>query len=1039
VSKKNDDSKDAAPEAKLDSLDKLNTKIEGELQEPAPTMLSRIGDVFTSSYGGGHRGTAVRATLIFLVLGWVTMYLLDVGPEESDGVVSTTVERKGTQIEKDAALLTEAQRERIEGDVSSEYDKAVKKDNNYIPSRHSLINSAQALSDKKKKHKQRFVEIYKQMIADGMDEASARVAAVKQLVKELIAGGMTADEAVQAALEAVYRDAYDGAISQSLTRKESKGVAAKTTYEMAKQIPLTEVDAIRGTVKAAYCVAYGRAKIAGRTDEESIDAAANEAYRAGITLGLSKKESRVTTLSSAVYCIEATARAEGKSEDEIKRIVAKASFLTAKALSLSGDNATQATIDAIYNKAFQEALDAGMSEAEARKKAANEAYNAGISIGMSEDEARAAANIAALKISKNKELTKEEIAKNAYQLAYERAIAQGKSKEEARRLAAIAAYKAAVEAGISPEEARQMVLQEAYSFAYKEEFVLTSDRDTSSGAGAKSAFTASRSLSVVDLTGKLLISNIAYQYGLTNSEGDKYLFAAEDGYSANIKIDSDSSLALKRTSKAAFRVSLQSKKPILISSMISGRAAYITSVKMDLEQDPSLFNGALFAYENGMDEKLSQSHAVLSSLTVVYDEEIRKEKSKEVSIKKAIEIVLEMLVSKGLTVREALSLIGPHAITLAGDATLMVLKNVALANGYSNEEANQLVLESVRQSAINAGKRPRDALIEALKAAKKMNLSKEEIDSFFNKIISDRGFSEEQEARLRDELSAYLGVSAAATVEVVEIDDKEARMKKLMMDIIDAEKERKKNDRTKDDDVIVSGVSSIIEIEEDESKDVEPENQRSPTQVTEEAGGADRSENKILAIEAGYFTYAIVATNINTDISRKEVLAIIGGGPLDGARAIGTYDEPNQWGENVSIVFDRIMYKGYEISSVELVAFDNVTHLPAIVDEVDRHYFTRFGALVVKGLSLGYQAKVEAERQVSTSTSSDGVGQRETKEPVSSSQGTALMLAAVGQELGSRADDYFLRPITKKVFAGKEIKLLALSNIYMPEELAGDK
>lgn len=186
--------------------------------------------------------------------------------------------------------------------------------------------------------------------------------------------------------------------------------------------------------------------------------------------------------------------------------------------------------------------------------------------------------------------------------------------------------------------------------------------------------------------------------------------------------------------------------------------------------------------------------------------------------------------------------------------------------------------------------------------------------------------------------------------------------------------------------------------------------------------------NGILAHRAGYFLYGYTVTAVDTDVAIKEVVGEIAGGPLSGARIIGTWTRLGNFYEDLSLTFTKLEFQE-KIYEVNLIAFNTKTSLPAFVSEVDRHILYRWGGLVAgatldaaKSLALASAAISNPKATEALATVSDSL---------SGSDLERVFLSSAGSKIAGNLTDQFERPITSRVWKGQDMRLLSIEPIYL--------
>jgi intracellular multiplication protein IcmE len=184
-------------------------------------------------------------------------------------------------------------------------------------------------------------------------------------------------------------------------------------------------------------------------------------------------------------------------------------------------------------------------------------------------------------------------------------------------------------------------------------------------------------------------------------------------------------------------------------------------------------------------------------------------------------------------------------------------------------------------------------------------------------------------------------------------------------------------------------------------------------------------------IQAGTIGYGQILTQANSDVPGP-VLAEIASGPLVGGRAIGTFSVAQN---QLVLQFNRIVKDGVEYQ-VQVYALDPGTTLPAVVTDVDHHYFSRVIIPAAAEFIEGY-ADAATQRDTSVVVTngtvvSNSSNNLDTKQELLNgvNQGAQQASSVLQQDFGNR-------PVTIKVAAGTRIGLLFVSSVFDPAALQG--
>ncbi len=176
--------------------------------------------------------------------------------------------------------------------------------------------------------------------------------------------------------------------------------------------------------------------------------------------------------------------------------------------------------------------------------------------------------------------------------------------------------------------------------------------------------------------------------------------------------------------------------------------------------------------------------------------------------------------------------------------------------------------------------------------------------------------------------------------------------------------------------------------------------------------------------KAGTIYNAIIETAVNSD-EESPVLARIVSGPLKGTRLIGTF---KNLGEKVAIVFTTANIPSYDKTvKINAYAIDTNSSRTAIADDVDHHYFLRYGVLLATSFVSGYS---QALAQSGATTTTSLTGTTTTNPTYSSSQLNKVALGQVGQQISSDVKQQFnnLRP-TIYVNSGTAVGILLMDDL----------
>lgn len=193
---------------------------------------------------------------------------------------------------------------------------------------------------------------------------------------------------------------------------------------------------------------------------------------------------------------------------------------------------------------------------------------------------------------------------------------------------------------------------------------------------------------------------------------------------------------------------------------------------------------------------------------------------------------------------------------------------------------------------------------------------------------------------------------------------------------------------------------------------------------TSNVANANNSANLTPLAKAGTIFNAVIETAVNSD-EDSPVLARIVSGPLKGTRLIGTF---KNLGEKVAVVFSTANIPSLD-KTVKLNAYaiDTNTSRTALADDVDHHYFLRYGVLLATSFVSGY---AQALQQSGSTTTTSLTGTTTTNPKYSASQLNKAALGQVGQQVSSDIKQQYnnLKP-TIYVNSGTAVGILLMDDL----------
>jgi len=191
-----------------------------------------------------------------------------------------------------------------------------------------------------------------------------------------------------------------------------------------------------------------------------------------------------------------------------------------------------------------------------------------------------------------------------------------------------------------------------------------------------------------------------------------------------------------------------------------------------------------------------------------------------------------------------------------------------------------------------------------------------------------------------------------------------------------------------------------------------------------EDSGEDEKDvaTKVLAA-AGDIFYAQILTEVNSDVPGK-VLAMVMTGPFAGGKVIGEFSLEEEY---LVLEFDTIV-KDDVTYSIDAMALNNNTSLPALATDVDHHYISRVLLPAAAKFIEGYS---KAIAETGTEEEEDGgTGDKTTKTPDPSPKES--LYAGFEEAAGVVADEIDANsapPVTVRIDRGTTFGLLMLDKV----------
>jgi type IV secretory pathway VirB10-like protein len=192
---------------------------------------------------------------------------------------------------------------------------------------------------------------------------------------------------------------------------------------------------------------------------------------------------------------------------------------------------------------------------------------------------------------------------------------------------------------------------------------------------------------------------------------------------------------------------------------------------------------------------------------------------------------------------------------------------------------------------------------------------------------------------------------------------------------------------------------------------------------------AEADDTHVETFKAGKIIFGMLNTQINSD-QPGPVLASIVGGPLNGAKLLGTMARED---DKLLLRFTLIsLDKAKTSGQVNIVAVSPETARTALASSVDRHYLSRYGSLFASSFIQGFGQAVQQSGQ----TTSSGINGTVTTQPATTTK--EKMLIAFGdtaQKMGDNLSAVINRQPTVILNAGSSIGLLFLSDFKVNKDL----
>jgi intracellular multiplication protein IcmE len=177
-----------------------------------------------------------------------------------------------------------------------------------------------------------------------------------------------------------------------------------------------------------------------------------------------------------------------------------------------------------------------------------------------------------------------------------------------------------------------------------------------------------------------------------------------------------------------------------------------------------------------------------------------------------------------------------------------------------------------------------------------------------------------------------------------------------------------------------------------------------------------------LIVSAGSVAYAQLLTELNSDVP-SPALAIILSGPFEGGKALGQFSKQDEY---LTLTFTRIVKDGITYS-INGIALDENTTLPAQQSDVNHHYFQRIVLPAAAAFLTGYTSAVAQTSTTTTTTSGGGVA---TDQPApDDTEAINAGLSSASNTVAGIMQQNASRPVTVIVHKGTTMGVLFLDTV----------
>lgn len=216
-------------------------------------------------------------------------------------------------------------------------------------------------------------------------------------------------------------------------------------------------------------------------------------------------------------------------------------------------------------------------------------------------------------------------------------------------------------------------------------------------------------------------------------------------------------------------------------------------------------------------------------------------------------------------------------------------------------------------------------------------------------------------------------------------------------------------------------------------KEVEEKHEKtaSVSNLTDSSTTNQVKVSKAPDVKAGEIWNAVVLTAVNSD-EPGPVLAQIVTGPYAGWRLLGKFERPSN-AEKVILSFSTITNpKGIKSDSIQAYAVDSESARTALASDVDRHYLSRYGALLGAAFLKGYSQAISQSGTTQTVSIGQGGASTSTTYPELSNQRIAeVAVGEVGNELAQALRSNVNRPVTVSLNSGVAVGILFMKDAVL--------